>query len=80
VFAPGGPLLLAFQVGDERVHLRQASGHELSLHACRLAPERIVELLEEAGFALHAQVVRGPVGLEKNRQAHLLAHKPGPRQ
>lgn len=29
--APGGHMLLAFKVGDQRRHLDQAYGHELSL-------------------------------------------------
>ncbi len=71
----GGPLLLAFQVGDDRVHLEQAYGHAISLHAYRLVPDRIAELLSEAGLPVHARLTREPEQLEKVRQAFLLARK-----
>jgi SAM-dependent methyltransferase len=38
VLGPGGHLLLAFQVGDERVHLEQAYGHPVSLDASGCHP------------------------------------------
>jgi SAM-dependent methyltransferase len=75
VLAPGGHLLLAFQAGDERVHIEQAFGHEVSVHAYRLSPDRIVELLAEAGIVLGTRVVREPEGREKTPQAWLMARK-----
>ncbi len=75
VLRGGGPLLLAFQVGDDRVHLEQAYGHAISLHAYRLVPDRIAELLSEAGLPVHARLTREPEQLEKVRQAFLLARK-----
>jgi SAM-dependent methyltransferase len=76
VLRPGGYLLLAFQVGDERVHLEQAYGHALSLDAYRLSPDRIAELLVQVGFVMQARLVREPVKPEKLQQAYLLARKP----
>jgi len=38
VLTSGGQVVLAFQVGDERVHLEQAYGHWVSLDAYRLHP------------------------------------------
>ncbi|MGH3804460.1 MAG: class I SAM-dependent methyltransferase, partial [Pseudonocardiaceae bacterium] len=73
VLSPGGQLLIAFQVGDERVRLEHAYGHEISLDVYRLAPDRIVELLRDAGFALHARLVREPQEPEKLPQAYLMA-------
>ncbi|MGZ4550256.1 MAG: class I SAM-dependent DNA methyltransferase [Blastococcus sp.] len=73
VLRPAGHLLLAFQAGDELVHLEQAYGHPLSLDAYRLDPGRVVDLLERAGFDVHAQLVREPEPPEKTRQAYLLA-------
>ncbi|MGZ4508378.1 MAG: class I SAM-dependent DNA methyltransferase [Blastococcus sp.] len=73
VLRPAGHLLLAFQAGDELVHLEQAYGHALSLDAYRLDPGRVVDLLERAGFDVHAQLVREPEPPEKTRQAYLLA-------
>jgi SAM-dependent methyltransferase len=73
VLRPGGHLLLAFQAGDELVHLEQAYGHVVSLDAYRLDPRRLVDLLERAGFGVHAHLLREPEPPEKTRQAYLLA-------
>ncbi|KQR51987.1 methyltransferase [Leifsonia sp. Leaf336] len=74
-----GLLLLAFQVsenGDEDVvHLRQAYGHEIDLRTRRQSPARVKRRLEEAGFALLAELVREPIPPEKSRQAFVLAHR-----
>lgn len=75
VLGHGGQLLLAFQAGDERVHLEHAYGHDLSLDAYRLSPDLVVELLRQAGLVVHARMLREPAGGERNRQAYLLAGK-----
>lgn len=77
VLGPGGHLLLAFQVGDERVHLKQAYGHAVSLDAYRLPPDRVAQLLSQAGLVVHARLFRKPDEPEKAQQAYLLARKPG---
>jgi SAM-dependent methyltransferase len=78
VLAPGGQLLMAFQVGEnERRHIQQAYGHELSAYAYRLSPDHITELLSEAGIAVDARLVREPGEQEKTPQAYLLARKTG---
>jgi SAM-dependent methyltransferase len=76
VLAPGGHLLLAFQVGNERLHVEQAYGHTVSVDAYRLSPDDIAELLRPAGLAVHARMLREPEGREKVQQAFLLARKP----
>lgn len=76
VLTPGGHLLLAFQVGDERRHITNGYGHDVSLDAYRLRPERITELLTHAGIVVDARLVREPADREKVQQAYLLAHKP----
>jgi SAM-dependent methyltransferase len=76
VLAPGGRLLAAFQVGDERRHLTQAYGHDLSLDAYRLRPEVVTGLFTDAGLVMEAQLVRAPDASEKSPQAYLLARKP----
>jgi hypothetical protein len=76
VLAPGALLLLAFQVGDERVHLDHAYGHALSLDAYRLSPDRIEAGVGAAGFEISARTVRGPNESEKTPQAYVLARKP----
>jgi SAM-dependent methyltransferase len=58
VLAPGGHLLLAFQVGDEPLRLDRPFGHPVTLDFQRRRPERLVELLEGAGFALWSRTVR----------------------
>lgn len=73
VLAPGGLLLLAFHVGDELRHLTRAYGHDLSLDAQRLQPDRVAALLDGAGLAVQARLVREPEPPETVPQAYLLA-------
>ncbi|MFZ0120373.1 MAG: class I SAM-dependent methyltransferase [Pseudonocardiaceae bacterium] len=77
VLAPGGHVLLAFQVGDEPRHLTEAFGRAVSLTFHRLQPDRIVELLSQARLVPWARMLREPEGdLEKTQHAYLLARKP----
>jgi SAM-dependent methyltransferase len=77
VLMPGGHLLLAFQVRDEPLHLTEAFGHQVTLDFRRRQPERVAELLTDAGFDMVACLVREPWrALEQTRQAFLLARKP----
>lgn len=75
VLRPGGRLLLAFQVGDEAVHLTEGYGHDISLDAYRLDPDEITTLLRENQFVLDARLVREPKPPERTPQAYLLARK-----
>ncbi|MEW2080748.1 class I SAM-dependent methyltransferase [Streptomyces sp. NPDC005283] len=77
VLAPGGHLLLAFQVGDEPLHLARPFGHPVSLDFRRLSPDRVAELLQQAGLVVDARMLREPGRDEKVQQAHLMARKPG---
>ncbi|MFI9269544.1 class I SAM-dependent methyltransferase [Kitasatospora sp. NPDC052896] len=80
VLAPGGHLLLAFKVGDERRHLEQAYGHELSLDVYWMPPDHVAELLDEAGLVVDARLIREPDESERPRQgqqAYFLARRPG---
>jgi SAM-dependent methyltransferase len=78
VLRPGAPLLMAFQAGDERVHLQQGYGHRVSLHAWRRNPDGVAELLHQAGFDVRVRVLREPEPpKEKSRQAYLLATRAG---
>ncbi len=84
VLRPGGELLLAFQAGDERVHLHQAYGHAISLDAYRLRPAWIEDQLTAAGLITHTRILRDPGPRESTPQAYLLARRispgePGPR-
>lgn len=80
VLAPGGHLLLAFQVGDEPLHLTEAFGHEVSVDFHRRQPDDIAALLARAGLAVRARVVRereeeGEFA-ERTPQGFVLARKP----
>lgn len=75
LLAPGGHLLVAFQVGDEPVRVAEPFGHPVSLGFRRLSPDEIAGLLDGAGFAVRARQVREPEGREKVPQAFLLARK-----
>ncbi|MER5212445.1 class I SAM-dependent methyltransferase [Streptomyces sp. NPDC002838] len=75
VLAPGGPLLVAFQVGDEPRHHDQPFGHPVALDFERRQPAAIAELLTAAGFALVSRTVREPDDAlgESTPQASLIA-------
>jgi ubiquinone/menaquinone biosynthesis C-methylase UbiE len=60
VLAPGGHLLLAFQIGDDTLHHDEAFGHAISLDFHRLEPDAVVALLDDAGFELVARLERAP--------------------
>lgn len=74
VIVAGGPLLLAFQVGDEVRHITEGYGYRgLALDAYRWDPAEVTAMLTEAGFTVRTTVVREPVGPETVRQAYLIA-------
>jgi SAM-dependent methyltransferase len=75
VIRTGGHLLVAFQVGDERVHLQRAYGHDLSLVVYRLAPDTVIDQLTGGGFELVARTIREPLGREAQQQAFLLLRR-----
>jgi len=75
VLRPGGELLVAFQVGAEQVRLVQAYGHPVSLVVHRRSPDEVADLLRNAGFHVHARLVREPERWEKCPQAYLLARR-----
>src|SRR5580692_11514380 len=60
VLAPGGLVLLAFQVGDEVVHVAEARGHPVALDYRWRRPEWVAELLGQAGLIVRARLVREP--------------------
>ncbi|MGH3846129.1 MAG: class I SAM-dependent DNA methyltransferase [Pseudonocardiaceae bacterium] len=74
--APGGHLLLAFQVGDEPRHLAEAFGHVVSLDFHRFQPDQVEQLLQAAGLAVYARLLREPDETERVQQAYVLARKP----
>jgi queuine/archaeosine tRNA-ribosyltransferase len=60
VLAPGGYLLLGFQIGDDTQHHDEAFGHPVSLDFHRLEPDAVVALLDDAGFDIVARVEKAP--------------------
>jgi SAM-dependent methyltransferase len=76
VLTPGGQLLLGFHVGDEHRRMTRAYGHDVSCDSYRLQPDRIAELLTQAGFDVHTRLLRAPTEREKAPQASLLARRP----
>ncbi|MFI7226313.1 class I SAM-dependent methyltransferase [Nonomuraea angiospora] len=79
VLAPGGHLLLAFQVGDGVSHWTQAAGHAISLDFHRRKPGHVTDLLDQVGLVVCARLLREPDDdsdyPEDAQQAFLLARK-----
>ena len=73
VTRPGGALLLAFQAGEDVVHLTHAYGHDIDLRTRRQNPERVKRRLADAGFAEAAEFITQAVPPQKSPQAYLLA-------
>lgn len=78
LLAPGAPLLMAFQAGEERVRLTHGYGHDIELDAYRLTPEQVCADLREAGLLVTSRTVREAVHPEKTAQAYVLANRAGP--
>ncbi|MFL6126989.1 methyltransferase domain-containing protein [Actinophytocola sp.] len=76
VVRPGGYLLLAFQVGDEPLHMTSALGHEVELVFHRRRPDHLAKLLADAGVPVTVRTTREARQGERTPQAFLLARKP----
>lgn len=79
VLRPGGLLLLAFHIGDERKHLDQWWDLPVALDVYFLQPLEIQAQLEAAGFIVVASLVRQPYAPtveHQSERAYLLARKP----
>jgi SAM-dependent methyltransferase len=80
VLAPGGYVLLGFQVGDELMHRSEGLGHQISLDFRRRQPDQVARLLGEAGFTVCSRMVREPDGNpefpERDPQGFVLARRP----
>ncbi|WP_328749551.1 class I SAM-dependent methyltransferase [Streptomyces sp. NBC_00285] len=75
VLAPGGHLLLAFQIGDEPRRHENPWGHQVTLDFLRRQPEDMGGLLTAAGFAPVSRTVREPHANETTRQAALIVRR-----
>jgi ubiquinone/menaquinone biosynthesis C-methylase UbiE len=78
VLAPGGMLMLTFQIGDERSQYTELFGTPISLDVYRAQPNEVATFLREAGFDLSLTAVRERESTEKTPQGYLLARKPLP--
>jgi SAM-dependent methyltransferase len=76
VLRPDGHLLLAFQIGDEPLHMTSALGHDVELTFHRRHPDRMTTLLAEAGVPVEVTTVRAAQDGERTTQAFLFARKP----
>lgn len=77
ILTPGGLLLVAFHVGDERRHITDAYGHTgLDYEAYRLPPDRVEQQAVAAGFEPVARLIREPISSppnsERSPQAYVL--------
>lgn len=77
VLAPGGYVLLAFQMGEgERVHRTEAYGNAVPLDNYRHSLDIVAAMLEKAGLTVHARASREPIqGVEKTRQGFAIARR-----
>ncbi|MEV7008385.1 class I SAM-dependent methyltransferase [Streptosporangium sp. NPDC051022] len=75
--APGGLLLLGTHVGDEYRHLEHAYGHPVSIGVHLLPPDRIAELLAEAGLVVIVRLLEEPGEGQKRQHVCFLARKGG---
>jgi SAM-dependent methyltransferase len=76
VLAPGGVLMLVFQIGDDQGHRTEFSGTPISLTFYRQRPDEVAGLLREAGFEPWMTAVRERADWEKTTQGYLIARKP----
>jgi SAM-dependent methyltransferase len=77
VLAPGGQLLVAFQIGaDERLRQVDWHGHRVELDHHRRRPDTVADLLAAAGLEVRARLVREPEPAETAGRCYLLARRP----
>ena len=76
VLAPGGVLMLVFQIGNEQGHRTEFLSTPVSMNWYQEQPENVARLLRETGFEMWTSAVREPEGNEKTGQGYLLARKP----
>lgn len=75
VLAPGGVLMLVFQIGDEQGRRTDWFGTPVSVDWYRQRPAELADLLRETGFEMWTTAVREPEGNEKTTQGYLLMRK-----
>ena len=81
VLKPGGPLLLAFHVGDDVLHRDELWGVQVSLDFYFFLSDEMGGYLSAAGFKIDEIIERDPYpeAVEhQSRRSYIFAHKPGP--
>jgi SAM-dependent methyltransferase len=78
VLRPGGLLLVAFHVGQERVHVEEFFEQPVSIDFYFLEPAAVADATAAAGFVVEARVERRPYPPTEHptRRAYLLARHP----
>ncbi len=76
VLAPGGRLMLAFQVGNDVHHRDEVFGKPIDCNWYRQQPDDIVDLLHAAGFDHWSTTVREATSPEPTPQGFVIAAKP----
>lgn len=76
VLKPGGHVLIAVLVGDERLHRTEAFGHDISLDYYLRPPELLADEMTKAGLTVTARLSRERQAGESLPRAFLLARKP----
>ena len=79
VLERGAPLLLAFHVGDEPVHLEEWWDQAVSVDFYFFQPEQMQRWLVEAGFDITAVEERAPYTADiehQSRRCYILARRP----
>ena len=78
VLKADGLLLLAFHIGDEVLRPEELWGKAISMDFYHLRPEKVQNLLEEAGFKIEEVIEREPYPPEveyQSRRAYVFARK-----
>lgn len=76
VLAPGGHLLLGFQIGSDVMHRDEAFGRPVNCDWYRQQPDDVTDLLRDAGFRIWSTTVVEGDELELLPQGYILAAKP----
>ncbi len=78
VLKPGGMLLLAFHIGDEKVDVPELWGEKVTMSFFFRDPGQIRTMLEKAGMLIEESVERDPYPeIEfQSRRAYIFARKP----
>ena len=73
VLRPGGHLLVGFHVGDGSRRFSKPCGRQVDLDAYDHEPDVVADLVVDAGFAVHARLLRAAEGREPRSQVSIIA-------